>query len=172
MDTFGTSTTRPPFEVTTAAVDQITALGAVRLSLAAGRCCGTTYVFTQVADERAPGVTRFGCAGAWLHVDDDALDLLRGARLDYTPQSKPPRFRVLANPNTPQVCPCRRSFGPEGVAGAAPTHLPRLCADALGRGLRATGGLGTPHRLLPGRARTGVARVLSSPSSQQPRRAR
>lgn len=69
MDTFGTSTTRPPFEVTTAAVDQITALGAVRLSLAAGRCCGTTYVFTQVADERTPGVTRFGCAGAWLHVD-------------------------------------------------------------------------------------------------------
>jgi hypothetical protein len=31
----------------------------------------------------------------------------------YGARLKPPRFRVLVNPNTPLRCPCRRSFGVE-----------------------------------------------------------
>ena len=44
----------------------------------------------------------FGCPGAWLLVEPAALTVLTGARLDYRASSKPPRFRVEANPNTPQ----------------------------------------------------------------------
>ena len=55
----------------------------------------------------------FGCPGAWLIVEPAALAVLTGARLDFRASSKPPRFRVEANPNTPQRCPCRRSFGQE-----------------------------------------------------------
>jgi hypothetical protein len=42
---------------------------------------------------------------------DLRLSVLPGATLDYAGRLKPPRFRVLRNPNTTHVCACRRSFG-------------------------------------------------------------
>ncbi len=100
----------PPFAVTPAAVEQIEAVGGtVRVDVEGGGCCGLTYVFTS--GRPAASDHRFGCPGAVLCVSEDALPLLTGARLDYSGRVKPARFRVLGNPNTPQRCPCNRSFG-------------------------------------------------------------
>lgn len=114
----------PPFTVTRAAIDQLTALGgAVRVDLEDGGCCGTTYVFDQV-DPAAPdaaGGTTYGCPGAWLIVSDTAADVLPGATLDYSPRLRPPRFRILGNTNTEHVCPCRRSFGEPWPGPRQPT---------------------------------------------------
>lgn len=108
----GMETILPPFRVTPAAVAEIEAVGgAVRLDVADGGCCGSTYVFTP--DPPGPSDARFGCPGAVLSVSEAALPLLTGARLDYSARIRPARFRVLANPNTPQRCPCNRSFGRE-----------------------------------------------------------
>lgn len=102
----------PPFTVTAAAIEQIEAVGgAVRVDIEGGGCCGRTYAFTAtppVADDHG-----FGCPGAVLAVSRTALPLLAGARLDYAAGLSPPRFRVLRNPNTPERCPCNRSFGAE-----------------------------------------------------------
>ena len=139
----------PPFEVTRAAIEQIKVLGGVLVGLAEGGCCGTTYVYAALAPEEIDGGSEddaggkenrgvrpvhhpggsadnveaewFGCPGAWLLVEPAALTVLTGARLDYRASSKPPRFRVEANPNTPQRCPCRRSFGAEWPGPRQPT---------------------------------------------------
>jgi iron-sulfur cluster assembly accessory protein len=81
----------------------------VRVDVEDGGCCGLTYVFTS--DPPVASDHRFGCPGAILSVSQNVLPLLAGARLDYSPKVKPARFRVLGNPNTPQRCPCNRSFG-------------------------------------------------------------
>jgi iron-sulfur cluster assembly accessory protein len=105
-------TTFPPFAVTPAAVRQIEAVGgSVRVDVETGGCCGSTYVFRA---EPADGADHaFGCPGAVLAVSPLALPLLTGARLDYSGRVTPPRFRVTGNPNTPERCPCNRSFGRE-----------------------------------------------------------
>ena len=102
----------PPFVVTPAAVAQIEAVGgSVRVDVAAGGCCGRAYEFN--AGPAGGDDEGFGCPGAVLAVSPAALPLLTGARLDYSARIKPPRFRVLGNPNTPDRCPCNRSFGAE-----------------------------------------------------------
>lgn len=108
------STTFPPFTVTRAAIDQIEVLGgAVRIDVKPGGCCGSTYTFDLVTDDDhlAADDERFGCPGAWLVVGAEAGMILPGATLDYAGRLKPPRFRVINNPNTAEVCSCRRSFG-------------------------------------------------------------
>lgn len=117
-------TTFPPFEVTGPAIQQIEALGgALLIDLVDGGCCGTAYAFNVVKDSDAvpTGTERFGCPGAWLFVSDAISDLMPGATLDYSSRLKPPRFRVLRNPNTPEVCPCRRSFGEPWPGPGQPT---------------------------------------------------
>ena len=100
----------PPFTVTRAAVEQIEAVGgSVRVDVEPGGCCGLTYVFSAEPPRRDDH--GFGCPGAVLTVSGTALPLLTGARLDWSGRVRPPRFRVLANPNTPARCPCNRSFG-------------------------------------------------------------
>lgn len=104
----------PSFTVTEAAVDAIASLGgAVLVDLEDGGCCGTAYAYRLVdADSPAPADSeRYGCDGAWLHVSPAADTVLEGATLDYGVRLKPPRFRVVRNPNTPETCSCRRSFG-------------------------------------------------------------
>lgn len=104
----------PPFTVTGNAIEQISTLGgAVRIDVEEGGCCGSTYVFEQWERE-APvpdGDARYGCPGAWLLVGPGAAAVLAGSTLDYGARLKPPRFRVLHNPNPAHVCACRRSFG-------------------------------------------------------------
>ena len=108
-------TALPPFRVTDAAIAQIEALGgAVRIDVERGGSCGTVYSFSilnSVEESRQAGETVYGCPGAWLAVGDELTALLPGATLDYAGRLKPPRFRVLRNPNTQEVCACRRSFG-------------------------------------------------------------
>ena len=102
----------PPFTVTPAAIAQIADLGgAVLIDLENGGCCGTTYVFRALAEDEEIDADRYGCQGAWLVVGEQAARVMPGATLDYGAKLRPPRFRVLKNPNTPDVCPCRRSFG-------------------------------------------------------------
>lgn len=104
----------PPFTVTAAAVAEISRLpGNVLIDVTSGGCCGRSYAFRLLDDahEAPSGSQRFGCEGAWLHVTPAALSVLSGATLDHRSQLRPPRFRVLRNPNTPDTCPCRRSFG-------------------------------------------------------------
>lgn len=111
----------PPFTVTRAAIEQLTALGgAVRIDIEDGGCCGTTYVFNQVDPESASG-TAYGCPGAWLIVSDTAASVLSGATLDYSERVKPPRFRIIGNPNTEHVCACRRSYGQPWPGPGQPT---------------------------------------------------
>jgi len=106
-------TVLPPFDVTRAAIDQLETLGGcVLIDVHDGGCCGSTYVFAAVAPEALPAdARRYGCPGAWLAVGPAAAEVLPGATLDYAARLKPPRFRVLRNPNTAHVCACRRSFG-------------------------------------------------------------
>lgn len=107
------ATVLPPFAVTRAAIDQLEILGGcVLIDVEDGGCCGSTYVFASVPTDALPdGARRYGCPGAWLAVGPAAAAVLPGAVLDYATRLKPPRFRVLRNPNTADVCPCRRSFG-------------------------------------------------------------
>jgi iron-sulfur cluster assembly accessory protein len=103
-------TTYPPFVVTAAAVEQIEVVGgSMRVDVQQGGCCGSTYVFTAEPADRSD--LSFGCPGAVLAVSRAALPVLTGAKLDYSGRVKPPRFRVIGNPNTPERCPCNRSFG-------------------------------------------------------------
>lgn len=109
-----TTTTLPPFQVSRAAIDQIELLGgAVRIDVEDGGCCGSAYAFTQLPADytRADDEAQFGCPGAWLIVGARATTVMTGATLDYSDRLKPPRFRVINNPNTDQICSCRRSFG-------------------------------------------------------------
>jgi len=100
----------PPFAVTAAAIRQLEDLGgSARIDIEDGGCCGRTYVFSQ--DPKGIGDTRYGCPGAELFVSATAGAVLAGATLDYSDRIKPPRFRVIRNPNTPERCPCNRSFG-------------------------------------------------------------
>lgn len=104
----------PPFSVTPAAISEISALGrSLLLDIEEGGCCGTAYVFSLLdAGQPLPtGIRRYGCEGAWLLISDRAKAVLEGATLDYRASTRPPRFTVRHNPNTPGTCPCRRSFG-------------------------------------------------------------
>lgn len=113
----------PPFAVTPAAIDQIVALGGVRIDVEPGGCCGTTYVYAQLdpAPDQREGDERYGCPGAWLDVADAAGVVMSGATLDYAARQRPPRFRVLNNPNTEHTCRCRRSFGQPWPGPRQPT---------------------------------------------------
>lgn len=113
----------PPFRVTPAAIDKIASLGgALRLGVVPGGCSGQAFEFSTGAPEpAAPGWQAFGCPDAWLHVHDRALDVMRGAILDYSERLRPPRFRILRNPSASNPCPCRRSFG-EPWPGAGSPH--------------------------------------------------
>jgi iron-sulfur cluster assembly accessory protein len=98
-----------PCVPTSAAQGEIRRLGgALRIGLDAGGCCGTSYVFGLDAQ---PGDLSFTEAGLTLCLSPAAAAVLTGARLDYGARLRPPRFRVLANPNTPERCACNRSFG-------------------------------------------------------------
>lgn len=128
----------PPFTVTASAVEQILALGGrLLIGVEPGGCCGTAYVFSLPEDDAVhpldathpdgptpsvgvavngsvepdDGVAVFRCGEAQVRVTPAALDVLRGATLDHGIRQRPPRFRVMRNPNTPLTCPCRRSFG-------------------------------------------------------------
>jgi iron-sulfur cluster assembly accessory protein len=100
----------PPFRVTRPAIDTIEAVGGtVRVDLEPGGCSGHAYSWTLAPPRDDDAV--YGCEGAWLVVSAAAGAALRGATVDYNARIKPPRFRVLGNPNTPERCPCNRSFG-------------------------------------------------------------
>lgn len=100
----------PDVRVSPAAVTQLRALGGgLRIGLEPGGCCGTTYRFGLSA---RPGDVLTGLgAGLTLALSPEAAVVLTGARLEYSARVKPPRFRVLAGPNTPERCACNRSFG-------------------------------------------------------------
>lgn len=114
----------PPFLVTQAAIEALAELGgAVRLDLEDGGCCGTTYTYSLVEPGSPPeqGDVRYGCPGAWLVVSERASAVMTGAQLDHGSRLRPPRFRVTRNPNTPEVCACRRSFGQPWPGPRQPT---------------------------------------------------
>lgn len=114
----------PPFTVTPSAVEKIAELGGwVLIDLVQGGCCGTAYTYSAPAspDTIPSAASRFGCPGAWLYVSTEALAMLPGATLDFGSRLRPPRFRVLRNPNTPEVCPCRRSLGKPWPGPRQPT---------------------------------------------------
>lgn len=124
MDADEDETVFPPFKVTVTAIDQIQALGgALRLDVEAGGCCGTTYVFNTVNTHAPPieGDQAYGCLSARLIVGRSAAPIMEGATLDYAGRLKPARFRVLRNPNTDNVCACRRSFGKPWPGPGQPT---------------------------------------------------
>lgn len=70
-----------------------------------------SFALGDEAEAGAGDDDRYGCPGAWLTVSASAAPFLVGASLDYGARLRPPRFRVLRNPNVEHTCPCRRSFG-------------------------------------------------------------
>lgn len=107
-----------PFTLTDAARDQIRALGGhLRIALEAGGCCGTAYVFTL---EDVASDLHFAIDDFVIRLSPEAVLILEGAHLDYGARIKPPRFRVLRNPNTPERCACNRSFGKPFPGKATP----------------------------------------------------
>ncbi|GAA5513487.1 iron-sulfur cluster insertion protein ErpA [Deinococcus carri] len=99
---------KPP-QLTPAALAQIRTLGSVlRVSLEPGGGCGTAYAFALAAQ---PGDLTHDLGSVTLALSPEVARVLTGARLDYGARLKPPRFRVLAHPNTPHRCACNRSFG-------------------------------------------------------------
>ncbi|MDQ3541067.1 MAG: iron-sulfur cluster assembly accessory protein [Chloroflexota bacterium] len=110
----------PPFAVTPTAIRKIEDVGGcVRIDLVDGGCCGTAYDFAVHPGASTDEV--FGCEGAWLLVSRDAMAILPGTKLDYSDRVRPPRFRVIHNPNTPERCPCNRSFGSAWPGRCQPT---------------------------------------------------
>lgn len=139
----------PPFTVTRAAINEISARGgAVLLDLEEGGCCGTTYAFPlpEDLDSVPAGTVRYGCEGAWLLVSPRAAAMLDGATLDHRARTRPPRFAVLRNPNTPEVCPVPALLR-RRLAGSRPARLPRVPAHVLGRRVRSADRLAAPDRL-------------------------
>ena len=96
--------------LTPAAIAKIKSLpGPLRIALRSGGCCGS-YCHFEVAPAQ-PGDLPLTTGGVTFYLAPGAAQVLQGARLDWGESLKPPRFRVLRNPNTPQKCPCGRSFG-------------------------------------------------------------
>lgn len=81
--------------------------GELFISLEAGGCCGMAYQFALVGQ----GEVHLRLGEVSLHLTAAAQAVLNGATLDYGSKLRPPRFRVLRNPNTPLRCACNRSFG-------------------------------------------------------------
>jgi iron-sulfur cluster assembly accessory protein len=92
--------------LTTASQDMARSL---RIQLLPGGCCGTYYGFS--IDEQQHDDLVEEHQGIHIFLTSAAAVILDGAKLDYGSRLKPPRFRILHNPNTPVKCPCRRSFG-------------------------------------------------------------
>jgi iron-sulfur cluster assembly accessory protein len=92
-----------------AAVSEIQRLGMLRLDLAEGGCCGTYYQFS--CECRRPGDLVLAVGAAELALSPQAAPIVAESVLDFGANLKPPRFRLLRNPNAPLRCPCGRSFG-------------------------------------------------------------
>ncbi|MFZ5818040.1 MAG: HesB/IscA family protein [Bacillota bacterium] len=90
----------------------------LRIELLPGGCCGTYYHFT--VDQPRPTDLLIRESDACLLLVPAVYALVRGSRLDYDPHLKPPRFRLLRNPNTPERCACGRSFGQPYPGRATP----------------------------------------------------
>lgn len=82
----------------------------LRIQLLPGGCSGTYYHFTISKVEENDIVFNFE-QNIKVYLDSATSLLLQGSTIDYKQTLKPPRFRVLKNPNTPLKCPCGRSFG-------------------------------------------------------------
>ena len=91
--------------------------GVLRISLEPGGCCGTAYAFALTRQEND---MVFSEESVELRFSPEAASVLYGATLDYGDRLKPPRFRVLNNPNTPLRCACNRSFGQPFPGRATP----------------------------------------------------
>lgn len=103
-----------PFTVTPSAVSEIASLGGILyVSLEGGGCCGRFYAFSTQAPCDLPRADKaaFSFDGVQIVLSHEALEVLHSATIDFSSRIRPPRFRVLRNPNTPDTCPCRRSFG-------------------------------------------------------------
>ena len=114
--------TKPcPIHLTTAARQQIRRLGGyLRISLEPGGCCGTAYAFALAGQA---GDLHFTEDDLTLSLSANAAAVLAGAKLAYGHRLKPPRFRILNNPNTPLRCACNRSFGQPFPGKATPQCL-------------------------------------------------
>lgn len=95
--------------LTPAAIHEIEHLGSLRLDLAGGGCCGRYYCFSL--EGASPGDVIIPAGTAALALSPRAAAAVLGSVLDYGAGLRPPRFRILRNPNTSLRCPCGRSFG-------------------------------------------------------------
>jgi iron-sulfur cluster assembly accessory protein len=145
--------------LTPAAIAKIKSLpGPLRIALRPGGCCGTYYHF-EIALPK-PGDLSFGMGEVTIHLKPDAAEALQGACLDWGPTLKPPRFRVLRNPNTPHKCPCGRSFGrpwPGRCQPACQAYVP-MPLDGPGQNdnpSKLVDGLGLAYTCSFGRMRNG-----------------
>ncbi len=99
----------PPFTVTPPAIDQIEAVGGcVRVDLEPGGCSGRAYAWSMPTPAPA---TRSTAATARGGGERGRRPGARRVVVDYGAALRPPRFRVIRNPNTAERCACNRSFG-------------------------------------------------------------
>ena len=81
----------------------------LRIDIRSGGCCGTCYNYSLTHPKKED--LRLEVKGVVVALSVKAAPILHNAKLDYGARLKPPRFRILKNPNTPERCACNRSFG-------------------------------------------------------------
>lgn len=81
----------------------------LRIALRPGGCSGTSYHYS--IDRSRPDDVVIGTGQCLVLLEPEVARMLEGAKLDYGPALKPPRFLLRQDPNTPTRCPCGRSFG-------------------------------------------------------------
>jgi iron-sulfur cluster insertion protein len=80
----------------------------LRVYVSGGGCSGYSYGF-EMAGATEPGDTEIHEGDALVVVDEQSMDLLKGATLDYVEDLSGSRF-VVNNPNATATCGCGVSF--------------------------------------------------------------
>uniref|UniRef100_A0A3Q3VRY8 Core domain-containing protein n=1 Tax=Mola mola TaxID=94237 RepID=A0A3Q3VRY8_MOLML len=81
----------------------------LRIHVEGGGCSGFQYKFAIVSD-RAEDDRVFEQGGVGVIVDQDSLEFVKGATLDYTQELIRSTFLVLKNPQADHGCSCGSSF--------------------------------------------------------------
>ncbi len=84
-------------------------LPAVRISVQESGCTGFKYVMEEVDDARDGDVELALDNGVRLYLDHDAVDFMRGTKIDYT-RDGINRTLKFQNPNVVAECGCGESF--------------------------------------------------------------
>lgn len=85
----------------------------LRLAVEGGGCSGFSYKFSTSKDDPVEGEDKVFSDGM-LHIDTISLDLVKGAKIDFTEDLIRRSFQVVDNPLAESKCGCGSSFAVKG----------------------------------------------------------